>query len=143
MRREIAVLLFCLALFTGCGKKAVVIPDSQQPVADEIKAQGGLIGVDEAEAELGVVSVNLQGTKIDDEFVKRLTAFPALRRLSLRATKITDASIPVLLKMKTLVQLDVGDTKLSEKGKATIREAFAEIELEGAAEAPPPEEIPE
>jgi hypothetical protein len=131
-------LLVASSCLAGCGKKEIAVPDGQKPVVDEIKAQGGIIGIDESQMDVGVVSVNLQGTKIDDEFVRRLSAFPELRRLSLRGTKITDASISSLLKMKKLTQLDVGDTKLSEKGKAALREAFAEIQLEGAEEPPPP-----
>lgn len=137
-RMLVCLLLLLPTAIVGCGKKST-LPADQQAMADEIKDRKGICGVT---AELGVMAVNLQGTDADDAFVKRLSVFPNLQRLSLRATKITDESVPALVKMKELRVLDVGDTKLTEKGKAAIREAFPEIALSGAEEFVKPE-VPE
>jgi hypothetical protein len=127
--RKLACLLVVVSIAAvGCGKKNT-LPEGQQAMADEIKAVKGIYAVT---PDLGVTSVNLQGTGIDDAFVQRLAAFPDLQRLSLRATKITDQAIPSLVKMKKLNTLDVGDTALTDKGKTSLREAFGQIQIVGA-----------
>jgi hypothetical protein len=124
----------CLATAAGCGDDKLPIPESQQGVAEDIRSRGGIAGVDDKNPALGVTSVDLQGTNADDALVARLSAFPDLNRLVLRYTKITDAAVRDLVKFNKLTYLDVGDTKLSDKAKAVLREQFPEIELLGAEE---------
>ena len=126
-KRMLTCLLLLLpAAVGGCGKKSS-LPEGQQAMADEIKAHQGLYGFTK---ELGVTSVNLQGTDADDAFIRRLSAFPDLQRLSLRATKITDESVPALLKMKKLTVLDVGDTKLTDPKSTPALEPNAVLRLD-------------
>jgi hypothetical protein len=124
----------CLATAAGCGDDKLPIPESQQGVAEDIKSRGGLVGVSVDNPEFGVTAVDLQGTNADDALVARLSAFPELNRLVLRKTQITDAAVRHLLEFRKLTYLDVGDSKLTDKGRAVLRDQFPDIELYGAEE---------
>lgn len=57
-------------------------------------------------------NLDLSGTRVNDTTVAGLVSLP-LRRLNLSKTKITDASIPALLNIKTLESLTVAQTEVT------------------------------
>ncbi|MBN8601099.1 MAG: hypothetical protein J0M26_08725, partial [Planctomycetes bacterium] len=60
--------------------------------------------------------LDLSGTKIDDEGVALLLELPALETLWLTQTKVSDASLPGLEKMKSLKFLQVDNSQITSEG---------------------------
>jgi hypothetical protein len=72
----------------------------------EIRALGGI-----AEPK----SVDLTGTNVSDKDLVSLKALPALERLYLNNTAITDAGLPYLAELKNLKYLSLFGTKVKDK----------------------------
>ena len=64
------------------------------------------------------------GTQVTDETVRALAKLPKLEKLWLHDLPITDASVKILSKMKTLRELHVYATKLSPKGALHLKVAL-------------------
>ncbi len=72
-----------------------------------------------------VVSLNLRDTRLTDEGIEYLTKLDKLQKLNLsecNSPGITDASGPILARMKNLTQLNLWSTKFSDKGLASVVE---------------------
>ena len=61
-----------------------------------------------------ILSLNLRGTKIDDEGVKNLTGLKGLERLHLEKTTLTDAGLKQLLSLESLAYLNVYGTQVTD-----------------------------
>lgn len=60
-------------------------------------------------------SLKLTRATFKEDWLKHITRLP-LSYLGLHGTQITDKSIPVILKMKTLRSISIGDTEITDKG---------------------------
>ena len=73
-----------------------------------------------------LTDLSLAGTSADDQIIARLSALP-LRRLDLSKSRITNASLPVILKIATLESLNVSFCRVTGEafkgfGKSDIKE---------------------
>jgi hypothetical protein len=63
-----------------------------------------------------IIVVDLNGTKINDNDLKRLIVLKKLKALNLNNTNITDEAIPIINEMKTLIDIQVNGTKITNEG---------------------------
>jgi uncharacterized membrane protein len=78
--------------------------------------------------------LRLSHNELTDRTVARLAGMHKLERLNLYAnTGITDASVEVLASLPALKRLDVWNTMITERGMARLRELRPELELQGEA----------
>ena len=62
-------------------------------------------------------SLILDGTSVDDSGIQKLAASNfILTRLSLRNTRVTDATLQTLAQYKTLLELELGDGEITAEG---------------------------
>lgn len=96
----------------------VVSELSQIPHLQTLNLQGTQVTGGSATA-LGamheLVDLSLFGTAADDQTVQGLASLP-LRRLDVSSTRITDASLPVILKIQTLESLNVSFCQVTGAG---------------------------
>jgi hypothetical protein len=72
--------------------------------------------------ELKLTHLHLYVTQVGDAGVKELTGLP-LQFLQLEGTKITDTALKDLKEMKTLSDLTVTDTAVTNEGVTALRKA--------------------
>jgi hypothetical protein len=76
-------------------------------------------------------SLGLDRTAISDEGVRGLPRFEGLVALTLRdARAVSDASVPYLQRLEHLEALDIEGTRITETGKALVREAIPRCRLD-------------
>lgn len=104
-------------------------------------------------SSMNIVELNLGGTKITDESLKRVGKMPTVMTLRLRDTsvtnggvvelgvarlksldlgsntQITDAIIPTLVKMKSLEQLGIVNTGITTSGAAKLRKLLPNCDI--------------
>jgi RNA polymerase sigma factor (sigma-70 family) len=88
---------------------------NQQTAATRLQKLGAAI-------EWDVVTVNLAGTKITDDDLKSLSAFPKLQTLYLHHDPITDAGVSNLKGLSSLTALDLFDTRVTDAGLEHLAE---------------------
>ena len=76
----------------------------------------------DARIERDVVTINLVATKVTDDDLKYLRAFPNLLTLYLHHTEIGDAGVANLQPLKNLTTLDLFDTRVTDAGLAHLAE---------------------
>lgn len=77
-----------------------------------------------------IENLYLYRTDIIDSGVQKLSNLTNLRVLDIACnSNVTDTSVEVLCKMKRLVHIDVGDTRISTKGVDLIRESIPNIQI--------------
>ncbi len=76
----------------------------------------------DARIERDVVTINLVATKVTDDDLKYLHAFPSLLTLYLHHTEIGDAGVANLQPLKNLTTLDLFDTRVTDAGLAHLAE---------------------
>jgi RNA polymerase sigma factor (sigma-70 family) len=74
----------------------------------------------DARIERDVVTINLVATKVTDDDLKYLRAFPNLLTLYLHHTEIGDAGVANLQPLKNLTTLDLFDTRVTDTGLAHL-----------------------
>jgi Leucine-rich repeat (LRR) protein len=93
-----------------------------------LKVGGGNIGNEGirafVESKSPVTVLSIDNCKIDDKGIVNIAKLPKLEVLSLNGDNITDASVPVLTKLKSLTGLGLRDTKVTADGAARIRKAL-------------------
>jgi hypothetical protein len=62
-----------------------------------------------------ITGVDLSGTKIIDNDLKRLTVLTKLKTLNLNNTNITNEAIPIISEIKTLIDIEVSNTKITNE----------------------------
>lgn len=81
---------------------------------------------DEGMAQLSqnrtVTHLFLDGTKITDRGVEEISKMTQIQTMSLANTEVTDASVDLLLKMPSLRILDIEGSKISEEGRARLKQ---------------------
>ncbi len=76
----------------------------------------------DARIERDVVTINLVATKVTDDDLRSLRAFPNLLTLYLHHTEIGDAGVANLQPLKNLTTLDLFDTRVTDAGLAHLAE---------------------
>jgi hypothetical protein len=105
-------------LSNSAANDRVVSELSQIPHLQTLNLQGTQVTGGSATALSAMhelVDLSLLGTSADDQTVQGLAALP-LRRLDLSRTGITDASLPVILKIQTLESLNVSFCQVTGNG---------------------------
>lgn len=130
--REAMILVFCLALITGCAEKAEVkptasketvkpeevapqsnVPENELKAAESLKTAGAKLKLDK---EGYVSEVNLRGTLIDDaKDLQGITQLSRLRSLLFNQNPITEAELELIGKVPSLENLDVRYCSLDNK----------------------------
>jgi Leucine-rich repeat (LRR) protein len=78
--------------------------------------------------------LRLSHNELTDRTVAALAGMHKLERLNLYSNPgVTDASIDVLASLPALKRLDVWNTAITEKGMARLRELKPDLELQGEA----------
>lgn len=80
--------------------------------------------------------LNLRSCTFEDPSLAVLTSFPALRRLWLSNTNVSDDAVDHLKQLKNLKELHVNSTHMSESGFAALRRALPNARV--VSEDPPP-----
>jgi hypothetical protein len=108
-------------------------PAKQQDAFHEIKAFHGKYEVDENNAERPVVRVDLSFYEVSDQevanFAKVLQAFPKLKELKFKSTKITDAGLAHLKALTQLEALSLQDTKVTDSGLEEFQKALPQVKV--------------
>ena len=79
--------------------------------------------------------LDIDSTKITDAGLAHLAELQNLHWLNVQRTSISDAAVPHLQKMKNLRFLNPIDTRLTERGKKTLRKALPKLIID--IDAPP------
>jgi uncharacterized membrane protein len=114
---------------------AVLLTAADQIV--ELNLQDALLD-DAVLADIGkfgeLTRLRLSHNELTDRTVAALAGMHKLERLNLYSNPgVTDASIEVLASLPALKRLDVWNTAITEKGMARLRELKPELELQGEA----------
>lgn len=109
-------------------------PAKQQDAFNEIKAFHGKYEVDETLADKPVVRVDLSFYEVSDQevanFAKVLQAFPKLKELKFKSTKITDSGLAHLKSFKHLEALSLKETKVTDAGVQDFQSALPKVKLD-------------
>ena len=95
-------------------------PEEKTAIAD-IKDLGGKVTIDEKSPGRPVIAVDLRLTKVTDEELEELKAFPHLQSLDLTGTKVTDAGLEQLRGVTEIQTLDLRDTQATDAGLACLK----------------------
>jgi Leucine-rich repeat (LRR) protein len=125
------------------GMIAVVVLVGQSVVADEkliadpIVEKVVLLSLEKPEGELteadleNVTALVLRRTKITDAGLKEVAKLRGLTYLDLVGTKITDAGLKEVAKLQKLTILDLDFTKITKTGVAELRKALPNCNIIG------------
>jgi hypothetical protein len=142
LRAVMGCLILLVLSVAGCGGGDSPLPSEQQAIGEEIKSLKGAYFIDKKAPDEGIFSVNLSGTAADDAQVARLAEkVPKLKHLKLNATKITNASVNSLKKLKNLATLDIGNTKITTESFNALRAALPKAEINWNVSDGPPSAI--
>ncbi len=84
-----------------------------------------------AVAKLRVGALILGSCGIDDAAAAHLTDMPRLGKLVLAGNPITDRSVPALGKLTSLLELDLGASKITAEGAETLRKLLPKCKISG------------
>ena len=92
---------------------------------------GGDMGL--AAGREGIAAIRLPESVGDEElssFAVRMQRFPNLRALSLSGPKVTDAGLAHLEGLGQLQQLVLDETRVTEKGRLTLKRALPKLKID-------------
>jgi hypothetical protein len=108
---------------------------SWQKISNEEIVDVNFSGVEITDADVEPLAalVHLEGisfwnTGVSDQAIQRISQLPRLTRLNLCGTRITDASVPVLIGM-ALKYVDVANTNLTPQGVNLLRTGLPNAEV--------------
>ena len=130
LRRRLAAIALAIgvsALFFGLDRG---VPAYRLHAATSaVRSLGGKMTTDAA----GRVTVDLSGTDLDDESLKRvvdrLRSLPNVADLSLARTKVTDRGMPSIRALTTLKRLELTGTKVSRTEKTILGRSLPDVEI--------------
>src|SRR5207253_171651 len=67
-----------------------------------------------------MMEIQLPYTLAGDELLKKLADLPAIERLDLEGTEISDAGLESLTRLQTLKDLDISHTQVTDEGLAHL-----------------------
>ena len=102
-------LLVAVVVLVGCGKKPLFDPNNK----DHVKIEA---------------AIRKELKKPEGELTKADLA--KVRRLALSTTRITDAGLKEVAKMKQLTKLHLSRTKITDAGVAELKKALPKCEIE-------------
>lgn len=109
-------------------------PAKRESAFNEIQAFHGKYDVDETSPDRPVVRVDLSFYEVEDQQVanlaKLLQAFPRLKELKFKSTKITDAGLAHLKTLRQLDSLSLKDTKVTDAGVQDFQRALPRVKIE-------------
>jgi hypothetical protein len=82
----------------------------------------GTVRRDDKQNDKPVVAVRLRLTKVTDDDLKELKAFPQLADLNLSDTKVTDAGLKELKELKQLATLNLSATQITDAGLKDLQD---------------------
>src|SRR5215208_893756 len=112
-----ALLLVVACAFTA---HARVEGDEQEEAATEITRLGGTYERDEAAVGRPIFKVDLHGTKVTDAELAFLKKLKNLRTLDLRLTQVGDDGVAHLKNLTSLRTLNLFRTNLSDRGLKSL-----------------------
>jgi hypothetical protein len=74
--------------------------------------------------------INLSNTRVVDEDLELLRAFPGLQAVSLRGTSVSDEGIEQLASLSLLRRVDLGETRITSRGMRRLRELNYRINIQ-------------
>lgn len=122
-----ALVIGMVALFFGLDRG---VPAYRLHAATSlVRSLGGKMTTDSS----GDTSVDLSGTEVDDESLKRVVArlrsLPNVTELSLARTKITDSGLPSIRAITALKRLDLTETEISRSAKTMLARSLPDVDI--------------
>ncbi len=109
-------------------------PAKQQDAFNEIQAFHGKYEVDATAPNRPVVLVDLSFYEVEDQqvanFAKLLPAFPKLKELRFKSTKITDEGLKHLKSLSQIQALSIKETKVTDAGVQDFQKARPNVNVE-------------
>jgi len=140
----VGAMLVCPVILYGCVLAVnLVLEHNRGPVAPEeekiiewILEMGGSGGLTKIGGKQHMVHVDLDGTNVSDDDLRRLAGLHYLRRLDLSRTRTTDAAVAILQQFQTLESIDVSYTAFTSEGLRQLGSQIASLKIVGCTGIP-------
>lgn len=121
-----AIAPFVLATSAGCGGGGG-LDATEAEVQSTVEGLNGTTVVEDGH----IVAIDLGNSEVEDSHLKQFEQLPALKKLNLQGTAVTDAVFPTADNIPTLEELDISGAKVTRKKAQLYRNAHPNLMVSG------------